>query len=58
MHGEAIGIGKTPMVALSYALVALVLYVCAAAGRRAAPKAAAAPAGHGSLEVASPAASF
>jgi adenine/guanine/hypoxanthine permease len=57
MHSEAIGIAKTPMVALSYAVVALVLYVCARYAA-AAPKAAAAPAGHGSLEVGSPAASF
>ena len=29
MHAEAIGVGKTPMVALSYAVVALGLYACA-----------------------------
>jgi adenine/guanine/hypoxanthine permease len=29
MHSEAIGIGKTPMVALSYVLVALTLFACA-----------------------------
>jgi AGZA family xanthine/uracil permease-like MFS transporter len=29
MHSEAIGIGKTPMVALSYAVVALALFACA-----------------------------
>jgi adenine/guanine/hypoxanthine permease len=29
MHSEAIGVGKTPMVALSYAVVALALWGCA-----------------------------
>ncbi len=29
MHGEAIGIGRTPLVALSYLLVAAWLYGCA-----------------------------
>ncbi len=29
MHSEAIGIGRTPMVAISYAVVAVVLYACA-----------------------------
>jgi len=29
MHSEAIGIGKMPMVAVSYAVVALALYACA-----------------------------
>ena len=29
MHGEAIGIGRTPMVALAYLLVAGWLYGCA-----------------------------
>ena len=29
MHSEAIGIAKTPMVAISYVVVAVVLYVCA-----------------------------
>jgi AGZA family xanthine/uracil permease-like MFS transporter len=28
MHGEAIGIGQTPVVAVSYLLVAIILFVC------------------------------
>ncbi len=32
MHSEAIGVGKTPMVALSYLGVAVILFVCARVG--------------------------
>jgi AGZA family xanthine/uracil permease-like MFS transporter len=60
MHSEAIGIAKTPMVALSYAVVAALLYACARY-TAAAPRQAATPGGHGhdaGLGVAGPAASF
>jgi adenine/guanine/hypoxanthine permease len=45
MHSEAIGIGRTPMVALSYCIVAGVLYGCARYAA-VAPRPLAEPAGH------------
>ena len=46
MHGEAIGIGKTPVVALSYLVVAAVLYGLSRSAARA-PMPAMAEAVHG-----------
>jgi AGZA family xanthine/uracil permease-like MFS transporter len=39
MHGEAIGVGQAPLVALSYAVVSLILFTCAWASLRATPMA-------------------
>ncbi|WP_439596226.1 hypothetical protein [Falsiroseomonas sp.] len=44
MHGEAVGFGVSPAIALAYALVAAGLFVCARSEARAAPPIGAAPA--------------